>query len=158
VIRLVCHGSNGAKSIGVMMPEGQRLALSKRMTSADMKQLGIWDEATFRLMTSSPRDEMPTDFDGREKIYPESEMTDNAELWQQCHDPADIFDDEEIAHSCRNVTGALIRREGDELLFAVPIRGDAPFPMMPVFCFGEFQHINGGQYVVFKVKNGKLVV
>jgi hypothetical protein len=56
------------------------------------------------------------------------------------------------------VRGALARAAGDMVYIAVPISGDAPFPMTPVFCFGEPETIDGADYLVFCLKNGVLCV
>ena len=54
------------------------------------------------------------------------------------------------------LTGALARTEGDVTYLAVPLRAGEPFPLMPIFCFGEPEQIDGADYLVFKLKDGVL--
>ncbi|MDR0862425.1 MAG: hypothetical protein LBN30_06605 [Oscillospiraceae bacterium] len=54
--------------------------------------------------------------------------------------------------------GALSRMDEDATYLAVPMPNDEPFPMMPVFCFGSAESIDGREYVVFKIKNGILTL
>ena len=167
IMRLICIGTQGAKSVGVMMPEGLKLILGKKMTKSDMKTLGICDTARFELMASIPTEDytgnveasqMKDDEDDTVVTAAPSTSQTSTSSWQLCQSTQGIFTDEDIAHACRNVKDALIRTEDDMTLFAVPLRTDAPFPMMPVFCFGQCQRIDSKEYVVFKVKNGELVV
>ena len=151
--------------MGVMMPEGLNLVLGKRMTKSDMGALGICDTARFELMTQLPQEDPApaaeaavTGNENTEIKIEQEQRNEGEDMWQTCANPSEIFTDEDISHACRNVQGSLTRRQEDIMLFAVPLRRDAPFPMMPVFCFGQWEKINGEEYVIFKVKNGQLIV
>jgi hypothetical protein len=77
-------------------------------------------------------------------------------FWAPIGDPAILFRDNDAELITGEVTGALTRNDGDIMLLAIPISQDTPFPMMPVFCFGDPEVIDGREYVVFKIKNGLL--
>lgn len=80
-----------------------------------------------------------------------------AEEWRPEPAAHELFRDTDIADVCRGLKGALRKEQGGKTLLAVPCRGDEPFPMMPVFCFGSCEMIEGEQYVVFGITDGKLV-
>lgn len=48
--------------------------------------------------------------------------------------------------------------EEDVTYLAVPLDANAPFPLMPAFCFGRIRVISGREHVVFGVRNGKLII
>ncbi len=80
-----------------------------------------------------------------------------AEEWRPEQAAHELFRDTDIADVCRGLKGALRKEQGGKTLLAVPCRGDEPFPMMPVFCFGSCEMIEGEPYVVFGITDGKLV-
>ena len=101
------------------------------------------------------------------EIMPEIETAPNDEStpestpvpdtwWRKAHEPWRLFRDADTAEACRETKGALLREEDGKTLLAVPFGGDEPFPMMPVFRFGEQEMINGAPYIVFTVENGRL--
>ena len=78
--------------------------------------------------------------------------------WRSISNPWTLFDDADIADACRGVQGALTVERDGFVLLAVPVGADEPFPMMPIFCFGEPEMIEGRGYVVFKTQNGNLAI
>ncbi len=89
---------------------------------------------------------------------PNEEPPENLEGWSKTDNAAALFRDPEFAQVCRSVKNALTKKTGETTLLAVPIAQDEPFPMMPVFCFGESGRIAGREYIIFKIKNGKLAL
>ena len=77
--------------------------------------------------------------------------------WVPEPEPWRLFSDADISESCRKVKGAYVRFDGDTSYLAVPISSNEPFPPMPIFCFGSPEKINGADYVVFTMKNGRFV-
>jgi hypothetical protein len=76
--------------------------------------------------------------------------------WRACPDPRALFRDGDLISE--EIRGALRRADGEATRLAVPLSPEEPFPMMPVFCFGEPEEIEGRGYVVFKIKNGALTL
>ncbi|MDR3277146.1 MAG: hypothetical protein LBT12_00080 [Oscillospiraceae bacterium] len=76
--------------------------------------------------------------------------------WTPIANPSILFRDNDAELISGEVAGALTCAEDGVTLLAVPILPDAPFPMMPIFCFGDPAVIDGREYVVFKLKNGLL--
>jgi hypothetical protein len=76
--------------------------------------------------------------------------------WRPIEKPSSLFNDETIAEACEEVSGALAMEQAGLTMLAVPVSPDAPFPMMPIFCFGSSEDIGGQEYIIFKIKNGYL--
>lgn len=77
--------------------------------------------------------------------------------WHDEYEPWKLFSDEALCSACITLRGALRKTVDDCDYLAVPVSPSEPFPMMPVFCFGTSELINGRQYVVFTAKNGELI-
>jgi hypothetical protein len=81
-----------------------------------------------------------------------------ADGWFHADQPETLFSDPDFADICRGVSNALTKQAGELTLLAVPVSPDEPFPMMPVFCLGDSGRIGGREYIVFRIKNGKLAL
>jgi len=78
--------------------------------------------------------------------------------WVIEEDPQSLFGDEELIKSSQGVTGTLKKSlNNGNIMLAVPFAANEPFPLMQIFCFGESMSIRGKNYLVFQIKNGKLV-
>jgi hypothetical protein len=77
--------------------------------------------------------------------------------WRDEMSPEALFCDGELAAAARGVTGAMsaLLPDGGTLL-AIPISDSEPFPMTPIFCLGEPRFIDGGEYLVFAIRDGKI--
>ena len=78
--------------------------------------------------------------------------------WAQEPEPQRHFSDQELQIVCRSVNGAM-KKKGrcGETLLAIPFDTDNPFPLMPIFCFGESIRIHGKSYLMFRIKDGCIV-
>ena len=88
----------------------------------------------------------------------ESIDSNSVEGWRPIDDPSALFNDSDLANACRGVRGALTMDADGVTLLAVPVTPAEPFPLMPVFCFGDPVMIGGLEYMVFKSKNGNFVI
>lgn len=92
-----------------------------------------------------------------------ADMTDeatSAELdgWSPARDPGSLFSDPDLSVLCAEVTEAMMREQDGYVFLAVPLRVDAPFPLMSIFCFGSTGNIGGKTVVIFKLKDGNLTL
>jgi len=87
---------------------------------------------------------------GREPLEPDP-------VWAPVTDLSALFADPELQAASQSVTGAMIRRQRELTELAVPFTVGTPFPLMPIFCFGQSAEIDGSSYLVFQIKNGNLV-
>lgn len=78
--------------------------------------------------------------------------------WNRIARPRVLFNDSGIAEVSDEISGALTLERDGLVYLAVPLLPNEPFPMMPVFCFGNSEEIGGQEYIVFKIKNGNLTL
>lgn len=152
-MRLCCRCGDAVVPIGIPVPENGALRLRKRFTKNALRTAGLSHIDGCAL---APLSEPVS----RARLFADPpdppEKNDDGE-WRCEYEPWNMFTDDDIKNACRGISGALRRRRGDIDELAVPVSPYEPFPMIPVFCFGEIEEINGRQYVVFTVKSGKLV-
>lgn len=77
--------------------------------------------------------------------------------WRAEDRPELLFAEPELQAACLGAKGVMALRRADEVLAAVPAESGKPFPAMTVFCLGHAQEICGKSYVVFRLKNGRVV-
>ena len=77
--------------------------------------------------------------------------------WVPCLAPSALFTDPTLAATSQNIQGAMIRERSDQTELAVPFGAGEPFPLMPIFCKGEATEFQGKTYLVFQIKDGKIV-
>ncbi len=138
--------------LGVMLPNEGGYYIRRSFSKNAVTELGIKDISEFRL------------------IYPEAEENQGSEKtsipvgaapedgWQDAPEPWRLFKDEELSETCRQIKGARMRREEDgDISLAVPLERNAPFPAMPIFCFGSYEKIENKSYVLFRLRDGILI-
>lgn len=77
--------------------------------------------------------------------------------WWPSKNPQRLFCDEDLQKACENISNALEKYlDGGLILLAVPFDTGGPFPLMPIFCFGESMYIKGKNYLVFCLRDGNL--
>lgn len=91
---------------------------------------------------------------GAKNTSAETEMP--AVQWEREEYPELLFQDADLAQVCSGVKEALKLTYEGIVFLAIPLSPYEPFPAMPIFCFGESLTIAGKDYIVFKIKNGKL--
>ncbi len=87
---------------------------------------------------------------------PDPEPAPAPAAWTPEPDPARYFADPDLIACAREVTGALMMPDGENVLLAFPFSPSMPFPMLPAFRFGAAQDIEGRSYLVFRVREGKI--
>ncbi|NLA86101.1 MAG: hypothetical protein GX847_02220 [Clostridiales bacterium] len=89
---------------------------------------------------------------------PEDTAYETADGWTRMPNPGILFSDMGIQESCQDVSNALISEGDGYLQLAVPVIPTEPFPLMPVFCFGSSGQAGGQDCIIFKIKNGNLIL
>ena len=111
-----------------------------------------------RISPSPSPSEVPSVSPEVPRVEEEPSESTAAAGWKPISDPSRLFTDPDIAAACAGAKGCLTMQADGITLLAVPVVPDEPFPMMPVFCFGDSVKINGREYIVFKSKNGNFVI
>ena len=146
VQRLNCVSCGVPIAIGVLAPDGNGgLHLKKCLTKNALQRLGLTAIESCYLSTSAAQ---------TAQIEP-AEHDDSA--WRSADEKDLQFENPWLTLSCRGRTDILACGSSAQLQLAVPIEPDAPFPLMPVFCFGQSVRIGDRNYVVFSLENGKFI-
>ncbi len=150
VFRLVCVSFNTPVSIGILIPQDSVLKLKKSFSKNELLSLGL------KNITSCFITETSNDFLKIPPKKPEKSNFSEKLFWEPEHFPELLFTEEEITHVLTGVSGSLKLKYKGFIFLAIPLLPNEPFPAMPIFCFGETANIGGEEYIVFKIKNGKL--
>ena len=137
-------GERGELALGVLAPEGGRLALCRRLYVRDLEALGplLRGEArrSFRFR-DGPGDAQP----------PRS-------CWHETRCPAMLFQSRFLQNRLRPIGRAWWRREGVLLVLALPLEEGRPFPLEALFCLGRVQCVEGGRCVVYTFREEEPVL
>jgi hypothetical protein len=186
LLRLSVYGESEGY-LGVMQPEGENYVLVKRLSRAALEKfpqkISCAGEAGDSEMYL--RQEQPVPEEDMENNAPEESAEENTQicpevivekspeecpqesaerspeekslLWREMPDPWALFADLELKKLFQKTRGVLISKQEDRLLIAVPTAGNDSFPPLPVYVGGVARTIEGRQYVVFELKNGKII-
>ncbi len=131
MLRLVAlGGEEKTADLGALVPRGELWSLDRRFSPAELRAMGLEEIRGCRLQRASPPG------------------------WTAEPDPGRLLGDELLRRLCRDVRGALTLRQEGETLLALPLTD--PFPLLPVFCLGSVRTLEGRQYLVFSVFDGRL--
>lgn len=76
-------------------------------------------------------------------------------IWRPSEKPQNLFKDDDLRKA--DIVGALEKSlDNGRMLLAIPFETGEPFPLMPIFCFGQSMNIEGRNYLVFCLKDGEL--
>ncbi len=77
--------------------------------------------------------------------------------WHEEREPEKLFADPELAASCKNSEGVLTFSDNDITLVAFPYSHDKPFPLEDEFPKSGLETINGSNFIVYRVRDGKII-
>lgn len=107
-------------------------------------------------MAADPAAVPPADGAGPDAGTPAgpASVPDIPDSWTPEPDPARYFSDPDLICAARKIEGAMVKSDGPDTLLAFPFSPSMPFPMLPAFRFGAAQELDGGSYIVFRVRDG----
>ena len=139
-------------SIGIMSPTEDGLCLRKKYSKNDLQKTPIDTCTRFEIMGSDDTPHKP-----EAVTKPEPQKTKEDSAWKPAEDPGSLFADPDLMETASAIKGGLVARNGDVVLFAIPISSEQPFPLMPVFRYGSSAMIEGKCCIVFQIKDGYLI-
>ena len=120
--RVFLKGQRGTMPLGVLLPEGERMHLARRISCRRLEELGPLCCA-----------------------YAENAAEQD---WQSLPEAAAFFQKTCWKRASTLYRDCLFR-PGQPRLLALPYDGRGPFPMTELFCFARRQTIRGREYVVY---------
>lgn len=128
-------GLSGRMLLGTMAPEGERLCLCRVLSRRELEGQGCWPPTGAEAV-------MAFSFAQRETGH------EGSWIWEE--DPARLLGDQVLVRSARTWGGMWRREEGDGFLLAAPWRTDGEFPMIPLFCLGRVEMVEGRRCAVWR--------
>lgn len=103
-----------------------------------------------------------------EEFFPVEEEIHSEEQWElveiaveeqttgfrPCTEPEAYLTDPLLLRSIRERSGVLLSEEEGGFSLAVPYTLKDKFPMIPLFCFGQYTQLQGGDYLLFSFRQG----
>ncbi|MDR0904911.1 MAG: hypothetical protein LBN00_01840 [Oscillospiraceae bacterium] len=147
------YSKNALRDLGFADPDGFALVLPGESVSAPEPAAPVFAPApTPAPTTAAAAPEPPAPLSEGGVAQRQGELSP---LFAPLADASSLFA-EPSGYCDGELTGALARREGGITYLAVPLDAGEPFPLIPVFCFGEPERIDGRDFLVFKLNNGIL--
>lgn len=128
-------GERGELLLGTLAPEGGRLCLRRALSRSALEQAGVWPVTGGRAAMVYAFSRKPTG--------------EGEGLWRWERRPARCFRDGVLREAAQSWGPMLRRREEDGFLLAAPFDPERPFPMVPIFCLGRLERVEGRPYIVF---------
>lgn len=160
-VRLYAHGDGKCERLGVLIPEGDALRLSRRIaasafsftdatritTSETPKQEPVGEPAQEeKAAEPEPEAQAPGAGEAPQSESAESEAAEAAEAPEteqgsgEAPAPWEPFSGSVLEYP---VVGARIRRTDTGALLAIPYEAGVEFPLMPLFCFCRLEEAEG---------------
>ncbi len=130
-------GERGEMPLGVLAPEGGRLAVCRRVYHRDIAPLG-------KILRGEARRSFR--FEGA------------AACWRETGCPAQLFQSRFLRERLRPIGRGWWRREGNLLLLALPVEEGRPFPLEALFCLGRMEQVEGRRCVVYAFREEEPVL
>lgn len=116
------RGKGGRMDLGVLLPDGNRLWLEKRVMVESLRKRGCWP-------VTGAGTTLSYDFSRQPPKPPEG--------WRWEDRPGRLFPADPLLQRTAETAGrCLYRQKGDGFCLAYPWNVKRPFPLPPVFCFG----------------------
>ena len=125
--RAVLTGERGELSLGVMEPQDGMLTLRRRPERCEVARVG--EGRCIRVGCAFPF--------GKKSV------------WTRTDEPVQLVRDDFLRDRLARQSYAWWRRSGEEILMALPLRADAPFPMESMFCLACVERVEGELCVVY---------
>lgn len=135
-------------------------ALDTQAAASELDTSGFGPESDAYSHAPEPEAHIPetAPADPQPAAEPAGTAQETADGWIPLPNPGILFEDESIQEACEGIKNALITERDGDILLAVPVLPTEPFPLMPVFCFGSSGQAGGRECLIFKVRNGNLIL
>ena len=153
-VRLYAHEDGKCERLGVLIPEGDTLRLSRRIAASAFSFKGATRITTSETLEAAPVDEPTQEEPPAEpeaEAAPEPEVSEMAETPQpEATEPGQGSGEEPAPWEPFSgsvleypVIGARIRRTDTGALLAIPYEEGVEFPLMALFCFCRLEEAEG---------------
>ena len=141
-----------------MEREGLYLRCRAQCRLPDDRVWGIWavgEQGELRIGIPDPGRELIRCF-SRQKTAPAGTLkrvdlrpAGEAVVWQSLQRPEDWFRSHWLCALLRGLNGVLGYREKDRITLAIPFDPQKSFPLLPLFCLGQAEQIQGKSCILY---------
>lgn len=148
-VRLYAHGDGKCERLGVLIPEGDALRLSRRIAASAFSFTDATRITTSETLEAEPDTleieesaaEAASEPEASEEAQSEAEEAPETEQGSgEAPAPWEPFSGSVLEYP---VVGARIRRTDTGALLAIPYEAGVEFPLMPLFCFCRLEEAEG---------------
>ena len=133
--KVFLRGQDGGElSLGALTPGEGKLRLRRRLPCRELEGSDHWPPVEVRA----------------ERVFAFSRPGE----WEPAGELPPLLSDPVLRQAAEGVTGALLRRRGEETELAVPFDPGAPFPLVPLICLGRPATVGGRRYLIFRLDAG----
>lgn len=134
--------------VGIMAPKKDTMEVSRIYWPADIDKLAepISAIAEMTLKFGEQRADLPD----KENYKPDARADTS---WQPEPEPQRFFSDPLLASRWSGIKNVLTKKEKNGILLAVEFKENEPFALLPMFCLGKPDIINGKKSLVFRINS-----
>ena len=131
-----------------MIPKKDTMEATRSYLPSDIEKLGesIIAEAVMTLKFGEQDTSSLTT-----ENQPLSDYTDNS--WQPEPEPQRLFSDPLLANRWAGIKNVFTKKEKNSTLLAVEFKENEPFALLPMFCLGKPDIINGKKSLIFRINS-----
>ncbi len=126
-------GTNARFLLGTLIPEGGALRLRRTVTVEQLERQGVWP---------------PTGAELVEHSAPLPDAPPPGWRWADC--PGRLMGEPGVRLALQDTHRALLRREEEGFLLALPFGPGLPFPIPSLFCLCRVERLEGKNHAVFR--------
>lgn len=127
-------GPGGEILLGTLIPEGGALRLRRVLELSELKSRGAWPPENARIAmvyAFSKETPLPPDW-----------------CWTDC--PGRLLEDPMLCRCLQKVRRALLKRDLEGFILALPWSSREPFPLPPLFCLARIETLGGKRHALFR--------
>ena len=131
IYKVWLRGDGGELLLGTLMPEGEGMILCRAVSRQELRRCGCW----------------PVRSVGCVMTYSFRQQRNRADGWYWEQDPGHLVDEE--TGKLGTWQPMLCRKEKAGIALAWPVKGDAPIPLVHLFCLAEIRQIRGEMHFLW---------
>ena len=135
-------GPHGRWDLGLLLPEGGCLRMSRTLGTAVLERAGCWPVTGGEAVLTHP--------------FPSGPMPSVPAGWRRAANASAYFPDDPVLAAAVGRTGGWLVCPGEDGGFslAAPWEPGGPFPLLPAFCFARICTMAGRRWAVFRFRPG----
>lgn len=133
LFRVWIQGEKGRMKLGILVPEGNMLCLQRTLSMKKLQREGCWPIQKAGVV-----------------LHHRFTPSGRHQGWLEEKNPARLFyGDPILRDALAHVKYSLFYPLKAGFRLAFPYQRNAPFVLLPIFCFAKVRTLGGGEYIIF---------